>query len=451
MSVVAHLLLARGAVVSGSDARGSAALDALAAAGADVHVGHDPAHVSDSATVVVSTAVRESNPELAHARARGQRVIHRSEALALVGEGLDFVAVAGAHGKTTTSALIATTLIEADLDPSYAIGGSVLGVGSGGHLGSGSVLVAEADESDGSFLNYSPSIAVVTNIEVDHIDHWGTPQAFHRAFEDFAARIVPGGLLVACADDPGAAALAGAAAARGIRVVTYGTGDGVVAGAGSGTDTPGDGHAATGASVAHARLTIGGPDAAGGRGTLTVDGEEAELRLGVGGDHNLLNAAAAVMVARELGVPVAAAAAGVGAFQRAGVRVVDDYAHHPTEVAATLRAARVSAGGGRVLVLFQPHLFSRTRAFAEQFAAALDLADAAVVTDVYAAREDPEPGVDSSLITARMDSGEWVPDRFDAARRIADLARDGDLVITMGAGDVTELPETILERLGAAS
>jgi UDP-N-acetylmuramate--alanine ligase len=161
-------------------------------------------------------------------------------------------------------------------------------------------------------------------------------------------------------------------------------------------------------------------------------------------------------------VPVAAAAAGVGAFrgtgrrfeargERAGVRVVDDYAHHPTEVAATLRAARVSAGGGRVLVLFQPHLFSRTRAFAEQFAAALDLADAAVVTDVYAAREDPEPGVDSSLITARMDSGEWVPDRFDAARRIADLARDGDLVITMGAGDVTELPETILERLGAAS
>ncbi|MGC5626841.1 UDP-N-acetylmuramate--L-alanine ligase [Georgenia sp. Z1344] len=442
MSVVAHLLLARGARVSGSDAKDSAVLAALADAGADVHVGHDAAHVPDGATVVVSTAVRETNPELAHARATGLPVLHRSEALQLVAEDLDLVAVAGAHGKTTTSAMLAVALRGAGLDPSYAIGGSVVGVGPGAHLGGGTTFVAEADESDGSFLNYAPRISVVTNIEVDHIDHWGSAEAFHAAFEEFADRIRPGGLLVACADDDGARRLATTAAARGARVVTYGT-TGAVEGA-----------------EAHVALRVGEPSVDGARGGVEVAGRSAALELAVGGVHNLRNAAACVAVAVELGVDLADAAAALGEFrgtgrrfeprgEAGGVRVVDDYAHHPTEVAATLAAARVAADGGRVLVLFQPHLFSRTRAFAAEFAAALSAADLAVVTDVFASREDPEPGVDGSLVTARMSDGRFVADRHEAAREIAAAARPGDLVLTMGAGDVTELGPVVLDHLGA--
>lgn len=444
MSVVAHLLLARGARVSGSDAKDSANLAALRAAGARVHVGHDAAHVPAGATLVVSTAVRESNPELAHARSAGTPVLHRSEALALVAADLDLVAVAGAHGKTTTSGMLAVTLRGVGHDPSYAIGGSVVGVGTGAHLGAGRAFVAEADESDGSFLNYSPRVAVVTNIEVDHIDHWGTPEAFHAAFEEFGERIRPGGLLVACADDPGSRRLAASAAARGTRVLTYGTSD------------PVDG------AEGHVALEIRQPRPSGARGSATFGGEVADLELAVGGEHNLRNAAACLAVGIELGVPLAGLARALRDFHgtgrrfetrgvAGGVRVVDDYAHHPTEVAATLAAARVAADGGRVLVLFQPHLYSRTRAFAAEFADALGAADEVVVTDVFGSREDPEPGVDSTLITSRLPGATRVADRWEAARAVADLARPGDLVVTMGAGDVTELGPAILDLLDQAT
>ncbi|MGC5616115.1 UDP-N-acetylmuramate--L-alanine ligase [Georgenia sp. Z1491] len=440
MSVVAHLLLARGARVSGSDAKDSAVLAALADAGAQVSVGHAAEHVPDGATVVVSTAVRETNPELAHARAHGLPVLHRSEALQLVAEDLDLVAVAGAHGKTTTSAMLAVALRVAGLDPSYAIGGSVVGLGTGAHLGAGRAFVAEADESDGSFLNYAPRVSVVTNIEVDHIDHWGSAEAFHAAFEDFAARLRPGGLLVACADDPGARRLAATAAASGTRVATYGTTAGV------------DG------AERHVALNVGEARTTGALGEVEVDGERAQLALAVGGEHNLRNAASCVAVGLELGVGLAALADGLGRFrgtgrrfeprgEAGGVRVVDDYAHHPTEVAATLAAARDAADGGRVLVLFQPHLYSRTRAFAAQFAAALEAADRAVVTDVFASREDPEPGVDGSLVADRAAGARYVADRLEAARAIAAAARPGDLVLTMGAGDVTELAPVVLAHL----
>ncbi|MFH5822584.1 UDP-N-acetylmuramate--L-alanine ligase [Georgenia sp. AZ-5] len=447
MSAVAELLAARGHEVSGSDQRDSPALRRLRGLGVRTFVGHDAAHVPDGASVVVSTAVRETNPELAAARARGLRVLHRSEALALAAQGRDFVAVAGAHGKTSTSAMLAVALREAGQDPSYAIGGTVLALGTGAHLGEGRAFVAEADESDGSFLNYAPRVAVVTNIEPDHLDHYGSEAAFRRAFEDFTGRLVPGGLLVACADDPGALALAEHAAGRGTRVITYGTGQGGAPGA------------------AHVRVTGTELVPGGSRAVLRGGaGGDVPLAVSVGGAHMLLNATAAWCAGVELGVGPEAMARALAAFTgtgrrfedkgaAAGVRVVDDYAHHPTEIAATLRTARLAAGEGRVLTLFQPHLYSRTQNFAEAFARALALADEVVVTDVYAAREDPVPGVDGSLITdamGRQGAGaraRYVADRREAAHEVAAAARPGDLVLTVGAGDVTELGPVILADL----
>lgn len=444
MSAVAALLAARGLTVSGSDARDGAALQGLRAQGVRVHVGHDAAHVEDVDTVVVSTAIRSSNPELVRARELGLRVLHRSEALAALMVGRRAVAVAGAHGKTTTSAMIAVTLRAAGLDPSYAIGGTVLGgeaIAAGAHHGAGDVFVAEADESDGSFLAYRPHVAVVTNVEPDHLDHYGSREAFEDAFVRFAGRVERGGWLVACADDAGSAALARRAREAGTQVMTYGT--------------------APEADVRVVGWAAGRPGGTvGGTARLEVDGEEpVPLELAAPGAHNALNAAAAWTTARLLGVDGVTAAAGLALFagtgrrfedrgSAGGVRVVDDYAHHPTEVAALLRAARPVAAGGRVLVLFQPHLYSRTVTFADEFAAALALADLAVVTDVYAAREDPDPAVTGALVADRV-AGHggralFVADRLEAAATVGREARPGDLVLTVGAGDVTELPPHVL-------
>lgn len=438
MSVIAEILAADGVRVQGSDARDGAALAGLRERGVRVWIGHDAAHVADAETVVVSSAVRESNPELAAARSAGLRILHRSQALAALMVGRRAVAVAGAHGKTTTSAMVAACLLDAGLDPSYAIGSSVItaeGAGPGGRRGSGDVLVAEADESDGSFLNYVPTVAVVTNIEPDHLDHYGSREAFERAFEDFAAKIPVGGSLVACVDDAGAATLAAAHARRGGAVVTYGT-----------------------RAESDVRVRDVRPDGSGSAAVFEAAGGSYEVRLAVPGLHNVLNAAAAFAVATLLGVSPEAAARGLAAFlgtgrrfevrgEAAGVRVVDDYAHHPTEVAALLRAARSVAGRGRVLVVFQPHLYSRTSAFAAEFAAALDAADMVAVTDVYAAREDPDPAVGPHMVTNLMTNGIAVPDRVEAACAIADAAVDGDVILTVGAGDVTEMGDVILDRL----
>lgn len=436
MSAVAVLLAARGLEVSGSDQRSSPLLDDLAAAGVRVRVGHDAAFAAD--VVVVSSAIRPDNPELAAARARGLPVLHRSQALAALMAGRRAVAVAGVHGKSTTSAMLATVLREAGLDPDFAIGATVppppgapagWAVG-GGHAGAGEVFVAEADESDGSFLAYTPDVAVVTNVEPDHLDHYADADAFADAFAAFAARLRPGGRLVACADDAGAAALAARVRAAGTAVVTYGTGDADV-------------------------VLTWEPVGEGGAVSVTGALGEARMTVPAPGLHNARNAVAAWAAAVLLGVDPARAAAGTAAFAGTGrrfedrgtahgVRVVDDYAHHPTEVAALLRAARPVAGTGRVLVLFQPHLYSRTATFAAAFAEALGLADEVVVTDVYAAREDPVPGVDGALIADRMDRGRFVADRRAAARAIGAAARPGDLVLTVGAGDVTELAPEVL-------
>ncbi|CAM2730690.1 UDP-N-acetylmuramate--L-alanine ligase [Actinomyces slackii] len=464
MSVVAQLLAARGARVSGSDAGGGPAFERLAAQGMEVHLGHDAAQVPRQARVVVSTAIKETNPELAIARQRGQEVIHRSQALALAAQGLDFVAVAGAHGKTTTSGMLAEALTAAGTDPSFAIGGTVRALGTGAHLGTGRALVAEADESDRSFLNYAPRIAIVTNVEPDHLDNYADAQDFEQAFADFASRITPGGLLIACAQDPGSLRLAQRACEQGTRVITFSQeGPSGLPGG----ELLGEGHVhlditERSASATRARITLSGP----GPGGQPAVMHRADLVLGVPGDHVALDAAGAWAAGIELGVGPKDMARALGAFggtgrrfeergRAAGVRVIDDYAHHPTEIDALLAAARQSAAEsqGRVLVVFQPHLFSRTRQFAERFAQALSAADEVVVTDVYPARESQEdfPGITGATIAERITAvpARFIPDRHQAALQAAAAARPGDLVLTVGAGDVTELGATILQELGA--
>lgn len=441
MSAVAKLMLAHGVPVSGSDRQDSPALRQLEDLGATVFVGQRAAHVAGARTVVVSTAIPPEDPEYAAARAAGLRVLHRSDGLAATMHGRDVVAVAGTHGKTTTSAMAALALQSAGLHPSWAIGAHVADLGANAALGDGRWFVAEADESDGSFLKYGPRIAVVTNIEPDHLDFYPSREAFYRAFDDFVATMPEDGLLVACQDDPGSRALAQRHRAAGGRVVSYGTDAG-----------------------ADVRVLPGEADGLRTRSTLVLgegaDRREEQLELAVPGRHNVLNATAAFCVALEAGVPPADAVRGLAGFHGSarrfdlrgevrGVRVFDDYAHHPTEVVAALTAAREVAGGHRVIAIFQPHLFSRTREFAAEFAEALSLADESLVIDIFAAREEPVDGLSSEVITDRAPAHvRYVPDGAEAVAEAARAARAGDLVLTVGAGDVTRLGPTLVDRLG---
>jgi UDP-N-acetylmuramate--alanine ligase len=451
MSGIARIMLARGMAVSGCDSAASPQLQELAALGARVGVGHSADHLASADTLVVSSAIRPDNPELAAARASGMRVLHRAAGLASVMLDRQGIAVAGTHGKTTTTGMITTVLRRCGADPGYVVGGILAESGLGAEDGGGQAFVAEADESDGSFLMLAPAAAVVTCIEADHLDNYAGLAEIEAAFEAFAGRITPGGLLVTCADDPGAAKLAAAARARAgsagtLRIVTYGESE-----------------------AADYRLAAIKPtgmatefELAHGRRGVFKGSVSARLRVEVPGRHNALNAAAAYATAAELGFDggdIAAGLAGYRGTQRRmelkgeadSVRVLDSYAHHPTEIAADLAAARDIAAGGRVLVVFQPHLYSRTRIFAGEFGAALGSADEIVVLDVYAAREDPEPGVSGVLIAHAVPGGRgtfW-PDRRSLPRAIADLAKPGDVVLTMGAGDVTELGPQIVAAVGA--
>lgn len=431
MSAVARIMVARGIPVSGSDVKDLPVMRDLAVAGARIAVGYDAGNLGDAQTVVAGSAIRDDNPELVAARQTGLPVLHRSEALAATMAGHRVVTVAGTHGKSTTTSMVAVLLKEAGLDPSFAIGANVPALGVNAAHGESDIFVAEADESDGSFLNYRPLIAVVTNVEADHLDHYGTPEAVFASFDEFAALLPSNGVLLACADDAGALALAERTASKGItRVLTYGT-----------------------SSAADVRLHDGGP----GDVSVALGGAVHGLELQVPGRHNALNAAAAFAVAVELGVEPGAAAAALGLFtgasrrfefkgQGRGVRVYDDYAHHPTEVRAALSAARSVAAGKKVHVLFQPHLFSRTREFATEFAAALDMADTALILDIYPAREDPIPGVTSTLITDHLVNGRLVS-AGEAVDAVVDAASDGDVVLTVGAGDVTAYGPAIVAAL----
>jgi UDP-N-acetylmuramate--alanine ligase len=385
----------------------------------------------------VSSAIKADNPELVEARARGITVLHRSEALAAVMADHRVACVAGTHGKTSTTSMLTVALQHCRLDPSFAIGGDLNDSGANAHHGVGGIFVAEADESDGSFLAFAPSVAVVTNVEADHLDHHGTVEAYHAVFESFVDRIVADGVLVACVDDPGSAALALLAETRGVRVRRYGR------------------------AAADVTMTDYEPVDGVGRATILLDGEPVEVRVAVPGEHMALNAIGALVAGLELGAPLEGLLEGIAGFggvrrrfefkgRAGGVRVYDDYAHHPTEVAAQLRAARPTAHGGKLVVVFQPHLYSRTRLFAAEFGAALSLADEVVVLDVYGAREQPEPGVNGQLvanaITLPAAQVRYEPSFEKVPALVAGLAEEGDVVLTMGAGDVTMLgPELIAE------
>jgi UDP-N-acetylmuramate--alanine ligase len=452
MSGIARIMLSRGSTVSGSDSAPSGLLDELAAAGARVAVGHAAGNLGAADTVVVSTAIRPDNPELVAAQQRGLRVLHRAAALASLMVGRQGIAVAGTHGKTTTTSMITTVLLHSGAKPSYVIGGILAETGLGAADGPGPQFVIEADESDGSFLMFAPDAAVVTSVEADHLDNYGTLAAIEAAFAAFAGRIADGGLLLASADGAAATVLAGTVR-PGVTVLTYGTAadaDYLV------TDIEARGM--------HTRLTV-----TGGPRTVLAGASPVQLEIAVPGRHNALNAAAAFGLTVQLGVTVADAIRGLAAYRGArrrlelkgeadGVQVIDSYAHHPTELAVDLAAARdiaadadcgeAGSGSGRVIAVFQPHLFSRTRIFAPEFGAALGLADEVIVLDVYAAREDPEPGVTGRLVADAVPGGAvFLPDSSAVPAVVAGLAKPGDLVLTMGAGDVTTLGPQIVAAL----
>jgi UDP-N-acetylmuramate--alanine ligase len=440
LSGIARIMLARGITVSGSDARESRALEALQALGARVDVGHRAEQVHDVDTVVVSTAVREDNPEVVEAVRQGLRLLPRSAALESVMQGRRVVAVAGTHGKTTTTSLLTVALQAAGADPSFAIGGELNESGSNAHDGSGEIFVAEADESDGAFLVYTPHGALVTNVEADHLDNYGTEEAYREAFSAFLDRIDPAGFLVACIDDPGAAGLAREAADRGIEVI----------GAGESPD----------AALRAADVTF-----AGSTSTFTVlqNGRRlGSVTLRIPGRHYVLDAMAALAAGLRLGFGFEPLRRGLESFsgtrrrmelkgEVGGVRVYDSYAHHPNEIAGDLQAARSIAGDGRVVVAFQPHLVSRTKVFGPAMGEALGAADAVVVMDVYVAREDPEPGVNGALVAAHVplppDAVRFVPSWSATPAALVELARPGDVVLTLGAGDVTLVGPEVLELL----
>ncbi len=440
MSAIVRLLLDAGVEVRGSDAQDSPLLDRLRRLGARIHVGHDPAHLEGADTVVVSSAIRESNPELLAARERGLRVIHRSQALAAAMDRQERVAVAGANGKTTTSSMLTVALLEAGENPSFALGGELSTQGVNAALGDGAAFIAEADESDGSFIAYEPHVAVVTNVQPDHLDFYGDFATVEAAYLEFAGTIEPDGLLVACADDEGSARLAGRAAGAGRRVLTYGFSEG--------------------SDLRLSDPVLDGTDA---RATLTAGGTGRELAIAVPGRHNLLNAAAAYAAAVEgLGVDAEAVLAGLAAYGGTrrrfetkgvarGVTVVDDYAHNPGKVEAVVSTAREIAGERRLVVVFQPHLYSRTRDFAELFARGLAPADEVLLLDIYGAREEAVEGVTSRLVAdplAASGTTASVVTEDEAVERIVATTTRGDLVLTVGAGDVTALGPRILDALG---
>ncbi|UGT69093.1 UDP-N-acetylmuramate--L-alanine ligase [Nocardia gipuzkoensis] len=465
MSGIARILLARGGSVSGSDAKESRGVLALRARGAQVRIGHDTGALDllpGGPTAVVTTyaAIPKTNPELVEANRRGIPVLLRPTVLASLMQGHRTLLVSGTHGKTSTTSMLIVSLQHCGSDPSFAVGGELNEAGTNAHHGTGDIFVAEADESDGSLLQYDPDVAVITNIESDHLDFFGSDEAYVQVFDDFADRLAAGGLLVVCLDDPGSRALAERVgerlAERNVRVLGYGSGDLA--------DAP---------VPVGARLHSWEPRDVGGLVQFQLADEAAPrtLRLSVPGRHMALNALGALLAAHATGAEVGEVIQGLEGFggvhrrfqfagRENGVRVFDDYAHHPTEVRAVLGAAAelvqqeardgARSRQGRVIVVFQPHLYSRTATFAQDFGAALSLADEAVVLDVYGAREKPLPGVNGALVAQSVTKPvHYQPDMSRVGRQVAGLALPGDVVITMGAGDVTMLGSQILDGLRA--
>lgn len=438
LSAIARLMHAQGISVSGSDAKDSAILTALRAEGITCFVGQDAAHIDGADTVVASTAVRADNPEILAAIASGARLWPRSAALQSVFVGHRTVAVAGTHGKTTTTAMLTAALLAAGADPSFAIGAEVESLGTNARLGSGDVFVAEADESDGAFLVYTPAGAIVTNVDADHLDNYGTVAAYDAAFAEFITHIDE--FVILCSDDPVAAALAEPARARGLRVTTAGFAESASLHA---HDLVIDG-THTGFAVRHDGVELG------------------RVELQVTGQHYAQDAILALGAGLELGHSFEALARGLAAHQGArrrmeflgeagGIRVYDSYAHHPTEIKGDLAAARAIAGSSRLVVAFQPHLVSRTRLYGDRMGLELSAADDVVVADIYVAREDPDPavtaqGVVNAVVGTPAVAGGSI-ERLDDV--LLERLRPGDVLLTLGAGDITTVGPKVLTRLGA--
>jgi UDP-N-acetylmuramate--alanine ligase len=434
MSGLARIALSDGISVSGSDAKDSSVLTALTALGAKVCATHEAANVEGADVVIYSTAIAATNPEMAYAVERSIPILTRAQALALLMKGSRSIAVAGTHGKTTTSSMMTVALQACGADPSFAIGGTLTASGSNAHRGTGDFFVAEADESDGSFVEYQPLAAIVTNIEHDHVDFFHTPEAVTEVFDSFAATISPDGFLVYCADDAGSKRLGESLLA--CTPISYGTTEGV--------------------DLALDQIAL---KAMGSTARVMWKGRAVgTLELQVPGHHNLLNAAGCLAMGMALQLPANQLLDGLHNFRGAGrrfelkatehgIRIIDDYGHHPTEIRVTLEAARRYAGDGRVLVIFQPHRYSRTQAFLDGFATSLDLADDVTLLEIYAASEKPIHGVTSELIAAKMERGHYLPNFVQASDRIIEMAQPGDVIITLGAGDVNSLAPIIAEGL----
>ncbi len=443
LSGLARIMAARGVVVSGSDAKDSVLLDGLRAIGVTCWVGHHATHVDQADTVVVSTAVRDDNPEVVRATERGLRLWPRSAAVQSVMLGRTAVVVTGTHGKTTTTSMLATALIACGADPSYAIGSTLNASGLNAAAGEGELFVAEGDESDAAILTYTPAGVILTNVDSDHLDHYGTVEAYTAVFDEFVSRIQAGGFIVCCVDDPGAARLADVSERAGLEVIRVGLAETcdlrarAVAFAGE---------TSTYQVVEGTRLL----------GTVTLQ---------VPGVNYVIDSLAALAAGLRLGFGFQDLAVGLAGFRGSArrmefkgsagqVRVYDSYAHHPTEIAGDLQAARAVAGDDRLLVCFQPHLYSRTRIFGTEMGHALSSADEVVVMDVYPAREAPEPGVSGGLVaeasTLPADSVHYEPDWESVPALVAELAARSDrptVLVTMGAGDVTEVGPHVLALL----
>ena len=431
MSGLARIAISHGINVSGSDATDSSVLNALRALGANIYIGHDANNVVGADLIVFSNAIKNQNSERIEGQRLGITEITRASALALLMSESTSIAIAGTHGKTTTSSMATVALQSAGVDPSFAIGGVLKSSGSNAHRGSGKYFVAEADESDGSFVAYHPHAAVITNVEWDHVDHFASEAEVFKAFDDFVQTI--SGFLVFCADDDGAKQVAAKAT---VKTISYGKSEGAAL------------------KVDQINLSANGSTAR----VLWNGAKIGTLELSVPGEHNVLNAAAVLAIGLELGLPASALLDGLVKFHGAGrrfelkgnvggVRVIDDYGHHPTEIAVTLAAAKRYCGGGKVIVIFQPHRYSRTKAFTKEFAQALSVADSLWLLEVYAASETPISGVSSSNIAKLIPHAHFEPNFLAVTEAVAAIASPGDVIMTLGAGDVSALGPLILEEL----
>ena len=432
MSGIARILIGMGHKVTGSDVRTSPNISALEALGAKITIGHNEANLGEADTVVVTSALWPTNPEYLLAKERNVPVIHRSQALAHLASKKRLVSVAGAHGKTTSTGMIITALLGLNQDPSFVNGGVIHSIGASSQSGKGELFVIEADESDGSFLHYDTAVSLITNVDPDHLDHYGSIEAFHQVFADFANKSKE--LVVLNSDDAGAKAVAKLIS---VPMLSFGE-----------------------AESADIRVIEISEDAKVSF-CLSYKQQKLQATLTIAGRHNAVNAAGAVATLIGLGFDFEQSVAEVQKFagterrfelhgDRRGVKVYDDFAHHPTEVAAALNGARAVVGKGKIVTVFQPHLYSRTRLFAKEFAEALEASDEVVLLDIYAAREDPEPGVTGELIfnaSSNKDKIHYVQDWSEAPAVAAGLVGSGDFIVTMGCGDVYKMVPEILEAL----